>query len=176
LNILRNIGAILEEKYENHFFNVIKKYSHYNTVEIMNRLLSDFPSFDDSCIYSKKRVWFLKRAQLLLSMIFPILNKDKTQLVSNELTAFADYKLPMILNHLGILQYSKKLRHVIHNRLLIPKNSQMELEIRAFTLHSIEKIREQCPIAFNSAQIDTILWNESQKIFKNYHLTITTAY
>lgn len=176
LDILKEFGKTIEAKYDDHFYNFVKVNSQFNASKIISNFLRDFPSFDDSYPYNGKRVLFLKRAQLLVSMVHSIFSDIFDHSVIEELTAFADYKIPMVLEHLGTLQYSGELKERIRRRELIPKGSQMELEIRASTIFAIEEIKKKCQIKINSAQIDKLLWYKSQKIKRNYHLTVTTAY
>lgn len=176
LQILRDFGKIIERKYGNHFYNFIQANTKFNACEIITNLLIAFPSFDDSYKYNDKRVWFLKRAQLLISMIHDQFEDVFDNSVVAELTAFADYKIPMMLEKAGILQYSNALKEKIEKRKLISKDSQMELEIRASMIQAVEEIKKKSRIKITSAYIDNLLWEKSQKIHGNYHLTLTTAY
>lgn len=174
LTILNEFGNTLEVKFDNRFSNFVKRNLGYNSSKIIMSILRDFPSFDDSYTYKGKRIWFLKRAQLLISNLSE--RRSFSHPIRNELTAFADYKIPMVLENLGILEYSSELKGKIINRKLIPKASQMEFEVRAFTIYAIEMIKKKSRIKINSAQIDNLLWAKSQKIEGKYHLTRTTAY
>jgi hypothetical protein len=177
LHILQNVGQTLEREYDNHFSAVFTSCAGHNASQIMNRMLTHFPSFNDSVQLNTHRAYFLKRAQLLLTMIQSNFSHFFNPTVIDELTVFADYKIPMMLEHYGVLHYSTQLQNKIRQRELIPRNSPMELEIRASTILAVEQLREHS--RYNAAQLDNILWNMSQNkeiYHKNYHLTLTTAY
>ncbi len=94
----------------------------------------------------------------------------------------ADYKIPQVLRHLGILEYSKDLAYFVDNKKEIEHDSEMEIEIRANMLYVIELIKEklqQNGINMNSIKIDNALWLLSKnKEFKDkpHHLTKTIYY
>jgi len=56
-------------------------------------------------------------------------------------TAFADYKLPQVLQHVGILQYSPSLEHKVDNGIFLEAGSPEELEIRENTIWAVELIK-----------------------------------
>jgi hypothetical protein len=176
LHILRDFGKTIETKYLNHFYNFVEVNARFKASKIITNLLFAFPSFNDSYKYNDKWIWFLKRAQLLLSMIHDQFEDFFDISVVEELTAFADYKIPMMLEKEGILKYSNELKEKIEKRELIPKDSRMELEIRASMIQAIEEIKKKSRRKITSAHIDNLLWEKSQRIHGNYHLTLTTAY
>jgi len=83
---------------------------------------------------------FLKRAQILACDIYGARLGNFED--PGYLTAFADYKVPQILNRLGILEYSPKLDKKIKGKVLIPPASQEEMELRAGTIVAVEHLRE----------------------------------
>ncbi len=189
ISILREVGKVLSEKYDSHFANVVERSRNraFNggsgTVE---RLLRDFPSFDDHAWYGGRRVVFNKRAQLAVAMIqgrflseyegglFPRSDIDL-------LTVFADYELPKTLNALGILDYSNSLSERISTGKTIWKGSPEEVEIRANTIYAAKLIEDEVNGLIgggvNALNIDFRLWSEGRG-FKDlkHHLTYTTAY
>ncbi|MBI5345708.1 MAG: hypothetical protein HZB76_00980 [Chlamydiae bacterium] len=135
-------------------------------------------SFSDTAKYKGKDVCFYKRAQLLVADIYQIfgglINMD-------QITACADYKLPLILRSLGILEYSSALAEKIDSKMEIPKSSHEETEIRANTIWAVEFIKEEVKKRspqIMSFQINDNLWNATQGNNGNnlYHRTRTTAY
>jgi hypothetical protein len=100
----------------------------------------------------------------------------------DKLTAFADYKLPQVLRHLGILRYSPELADKIEQRILIEAGSREEVEIRANTIWAVELMRqelEKMGKGLRAFEIDWILWNLGQdEAFKEkpYHRTVTIFY
>ena len=96
----------------------------------------------------------------------------------------ADYKIPQVLRHFGILEYSEKLADIIDNERLIEHDTEMEIEIRAGMIYAIELIKDELLIQgveMSSAQIDNVLWRASKtgdfkQSAKPYHLTKTIDY
>ena len=111
----------------------------------MRLIVENFPSFEDSSIYKGRRVYFYKRAQLLISDIFQAFDGHKFGKLRNitELTACADYKLPFVLRRLGIFSYSYYLTDKIDNQIQIDKDSEEEIEIRANTIWVVELIKQK---------------------------------
>lgn len=179
VEILKEIGTIVTEKFGGDFSNLLKK-SENDAVKLLNLIITNFPSFEDSYLYHGKRIYFYKRAQLLVSDIHQMLNLRLKNI--NQLTACADYKLPKVLRQLGILEYSGELASKIDNKIELPKGSEEEIEIRASTIWANELIKKE--LKKKIPKIDTIhindhLWllgqTKSDKD-KPYHLTRTIAY
>lgn len=183
LHILREVGTTLVQKFTGDFTNLVKK-ANGDSQKLLSLIVENFPSFEDSSTYRGKRVYFYKRAQLLVSDIHQAFEgKDFGDLKNiNELTACADYKLPLVLRRLGILSYSDHLAGKIDNQIPIDKDSEEEVEIRANTIWAVElikqKLKDKIPL-INSIHVNDHLWLLGQQKIKNdkpYHLTRTTAY
>ncbi|MFH1455449.1 MAG: queuosine salvage family protein [archaeon] len=183
LNIIREIGSILIKKYDGDFTNIVKE-ANGDSQKLLNLIVTNFPSFEDEATFKGKRVYFYKRAQLLVADIIQAFEgKDfgKMEQVS-ELTACADYKLPFVLRRLGIFSYSTYLNEKIDNQIPIDKESEEEIEIRANTIWVVELIKQKIKnkIAHaDSIHVNDHIWMLGQKKLKNdkpYHLTRTTSY
>ena len=98
------------------------------------------------------------------------------------LTCFADYKLPQVLRQLGILDYTSFLEQNIDRKILLKQGSPEEVEIRANTIWAVDLIRQELEVkgkGLKAYEIDWILWNMGQgKGFKvrPYHRTLTIFY
>lgn len=182
-NILREVGTVLSKKFYGDFTNLVKK-ANGDSQKLLSLIVENFPSFEDSSTYKGKRVYFYKRAQLLISDIYQAFNGHELGRLKNinELTACADYKLPFVLRRLGILSYSDCLTEKIDNQIQIDKDSEEEIEIRANTILVVELIKRKIKTKIahaDSIHVNDHLWLLSQKKLKNdkpYHLTRTTAY
>jgi hypothetical protein len=149
------------------------------------RLLADvLPSFRDSAEYQGKKVFFYKRAQIFVADLFGALQGKGLGFFHDldELTAFADYKVPQVLRRLGILRYGKALAQKIDRYALLEAGSGEEIEIRANTIWAVELIRQElCARGKNlkAMEIDWILWNLGQQdAYRTlpYHRTLTIFY
>jgi len=166
LEFLQEAGSVLSSRFAGEFDNLIKE-GNSDAVQIVKLIIKNFPSFND--------VGFYKRAQICaydLSLL-PDMNIKNVE----QLTIFADYKLPQILRALGVLEYKKSLAEKIDNYVLIDKNSREEREIRAVTIwvgELLAKRLDTMPVV-----IDNAIWYLTQKTNKNlglYHRTLTTSY
>jgi hypothetical protein len=99
-----------------------------------------------------------------------------------ELTAFADYKLPQVLRHVGALEYSPGLAERVDRMVYLKAGSEDEVEIRANTIWAVELIcREMKRLGkdVTASEIDWLLWNlgqDDQFRAKPYHRTLTIFY
>ena len=174
LRNLNEIGAVVQKKFKGDFRYVVDQ-SRYDSSRLVDLLVREFSSFEDSAIYRGKEIEFNKRAQLLASDINQTFGKLEQ---SDKLTACADYKLPQVLRRYEILQYSDELQKRISTGKEIPKGSEEEVEIRAHTIYAVELIKAELT-EITSNQINDYLWLEGQiklPTDEPYHLTRTTAY
>jgi hypothetical protein len=176
LNIVRELGKILIEKYNGNFENFINQ-NPLNVQNMLNKLLYDFPYFIDKHFFKDKEIHFHKRAQLLLSDI----HEQHTPLKNTkELTACADYKLPYVFRRLNIFEYSQELENKINKTEPLDKGSVYELELRANLIHTIKEISKL--INIEQRKINDYLWLLSQeeelkeKNNYKYHRVKTTDY
>lgn len=163
--------------------NITQSMSANSDIELLNNIVNHFSNFRDISLYKGREIYFFKRAILLVGdLILNISSISKSVKNDDNMTGCADYKIPQVLRHLGILEYSDDLTTLIDERQEIQHDSEMEVEIRANMLYAIELIKEklhQNGIDMNSVQIDNALWLLSKnKAFKDkpHHLTRTIYY
>lgn len=184
--ILREIGGRISKRYNGRFFNLVESDGDIegNAISLMEKIVIEFPSFNDSSVYQDKSVYFHKRAQLLVNdineLIFSndLIFRQKLE-DANQLTACADYILPMVLRYYGILEYSPDLTSKVDRRVELQKNSSEETEIRAGTLMAVELIKKNMRNPeITSMILNDYLWLLGDKVppDHHYHLTRTTAY
>lgn len=197
LDIFHEVGRVLDNKYEGYFHNLVEESNHMlfnNGRGLVDRLIKDFPSFDDSVVYNGKKAKFYKRAQLAPGVLYGRFRNQGAFQVKDidELTVFADYVLPKGLRDLGVLVYEKELAEKVDSQEIIPRHSREELEIRASTVHAsdmlINKINELkgkesvsdgvvvSDGGVNALHLDYKLWSESRKQPGYHHLTPTIDY
>ena len=171
--ILREVGLIISEKYQGSFLNFVAK-AQGDAVDLTKRIVEEFPSFYDSSSYQGREIIFHKRAQLLASDLAHEFRFRKTE----ALTACADYILPLVLRHKGILEYDANLAFKVDHQIEIPKGSKEEIEIRASTLATIELIKKKLRSNITAMELNDYFWLAGDQVPKEqpYHLTRTTAY
>jgi len=185
LRLLNELGRNVNLKFSGSFTNIVKK-GNGNASKIVEVLATDLPEiFNDVADYHCHKIKFYKRAQLVPAHLFDLkkLNLLSIDLTGyDELTAFADYKVPQLLRKFGILEYSKELSEKIDDKVKIPSGSDEEIEIRASTIWAIElttqELKKRFPEA-NAAKVDGIFWFKGQVKSpddKPYHRTLTIWY
>ena len=182
-NIMRNIATVLVEKYNGDFGKLILG-ANGDAEKLLESIIAEFNSFEDSALYEGKRIYFYKRAQLLVEDIYQTFGGERYGKLINldGFTACPDYKLPQSLRKLGIISYTKELSYKIDNLIQITKGSPEEIEIRANTIWAVEIIKEELKKLGRevpSAGINDHLWLMGQTKNpddKPYHRTLTTTY
>ena len=183
LCILKEQGRILEEKYQGQFLNVVKQADN-DALRLLNIIVDEFPSFDDSATYHNQKVLFYKRAHLAVSDVFRTFAGTGFGNLKNisQLTAFADYKIPQTLRKLGILEYAPELAEKIDRKIQILLNSEEEIEIRAQMIWAIELMKKELQKknpCITSMDVDSYVWllgQDKSPDDKPYHLTRTVFY
>lgn len=116
-------------------------------------------------------VRILKRAQILISDLWACFNQEGLGEFTDidEITMFADYRVPQILHNLGTISYSKTLTAHIQELKPIEHNDRREVEIRGVSIWAVELIRrailKKHPQAkINAILIDFYLWDTAKLI------------
>lgn len=182
LENVREVGRVLLERYEGQFARLIEQ-AKGSAPRLAALLAEHFPSFNDVANYRGKEVRFYKRAQICVADLHGTFGGKQWGAFADidQLTAFADYKLPQVLRHYHVLEYSPALAERIDNEELIPAGSEEEIEIRAATIWASELLRRAMarqghPVT--PAAIDQRLWllGQSMPDMKPYHRTRTIFY
>jgi len=178
----REVGRVLQEKYEGQFVQAIRQ-ANGNAVALVHVLARNFSSFNDVALYRNREVRFFKRAQICIADIHSAFSGKQWGALTDlhKLTIFADYKLPQILRHYGILTYDPALAALVDNQVLLEQGSEEEVEIRAGTIWACELLRramQRQGYTMNASEIDQRLWSLSQNIehMRPYHRVRTQFY
>ncbi|MDB5100217.1 MAG: hypothetical protein JWM80_4638, partial [Cyanobacteria bacterium RYN_339] len=180
---LHELGERLLTRYGGEFANAIRTCDH-SAVALTELLVRDFPSFDDASVYQGRRVRLLKRAQILPADIWGAFNHEGLGRFDDigQLTAFADYKVPQVLERLGLLVYHPDLVQKLVDGVELPHGSEAEIELRAATIAGVERLKLAIAAhgrSLSAIEVDWILWEMGltpAPTDKPYHLTRTTAY
>lgn len=183
VQILNELGQVLIEDFDGKAHGLVEAAG--NSAAKLARLLAEkFSSFRDIAEYRGHEVFFHKRAQIFAADLHGAFNGKKWGSFGDmdRLTAFADYKLPQVLRHLGITVYEDSLAKKVDQQVLLEPGSPGEVEIRANTIWTVELIRqelERTGKVLRAFEIDWILWNLGQDdAFREspYHRTVTIFY
>jgi hypothetical protein len=178
---VREAGLILIYKY-NHSYNNVLKEAYYDVSKALSLTIKNFPSFDDRALFQGKEIEFHKRAQVLLGSISKITKNTLTLVNVDKLLGGADYRIPQLLRHLKILEYSEPLARKVDDEELLLSGSNEEIEIRACTLWVIHLMRNMYNRYFkekiNPIELDGYLWRFSGTIrgIKPHHRVISINY
>jgi hypothetical protein len=178
--IIQENFRILRDSFNGQAMNLLLQ-SEMNTDKIVSLLLDKFPTFNDSAIWEKNKVLFLKRAQIFVSDLSFTGLLELTIKNLDHLTVFSDYKLPQIFESLGVLKYNSELETDIREEKLVPINSQKEIELRASSIIASEQMKKELEklgrkITIN--ELDWILWTRAKntEFMKPHHKTLTIFY
>jgi len=182
-HILNELGAFLIKEYNGEAYRLVEAAEN-SALILVGLLVENLPSFRDVEECYGQKIYFYKRAQIFTADLYGAFGgKDWGYFKDiDNLTAFADYKLPQVLRHVGILQYSPSLEHKVDHGIFLEAGSPEEIEIRANTIWAVELIRQELRRLgedVRAFEIDWILWNLGQQRefkAKPYHQTVTTFY
>jgi hypothetical protein len=180
---LREVGRILQEHFDGQFSTLIRAVNG-SAITLVRRVVDTFSSFRDVATYAGSDVFFYKRAQILASDLHGAFNGSGLGAFHDldQLTAFADYKVPQVLRALGALNYETELSRLIEERVELPAGSEFEVEIRAATIWAVEELRRallQRGLQLPAYQLDWTLWQLGQNLPAStspYHRTRTIYY
>lgn len=179
---LQEVGRVLLDKYDGQFTNAIASV-HGSAVQLALLLARDFPSFHDVALYHNREVRFLKRAQICVADLHGSFGGKQWGAFHDldQLTIFADYKLPQVLRHYGVIEYHPELAQRVDQQELLASGSEEEIEIRAATIWACELLHhamQQHGYRMSAAEIDQRIWLLGQQLadMRPYHRTRTIYY
>ncbi|OWR49020.1 hypothetical protein KGM_202224 [Danaus plexippus plexippus] len=192
LSVLHEVGNILIKKY-NSTFETCLKDSNKSAVKLLSIVVENFPCFRDEAVYKGQRVSLYKRAQILVSDLWNFYDGSGWGEFHDidEMTMFADYRVPQVLVYFGALTYSDELMEKLNKDMLLPNGSEEEVEIRGCSIHAVELIKEKTGQLIkeaalrtevpNSSLIDYYLWCYRRKYAQEmekipYHKTLSIYY
>ncbi len=180
--IIRETARTLLERFDGQFVYAIESVNS-RAWPLAVLLMSNFDSFRDVSNYHGKPVYFMKRAQICaLDLSIAWQTHGFQQLENAEaLTAFADYRVPQALRHLGILELDADLAAAVDGGEEVSRDSDAEIEIRAATIQAVDRMQAAAQRAGKDAavwQIDWYLWllSHREDVRVNHHRTRTVFY
>jgi len=162
LHNIHEVGRVLLERYDGQFARAVEQVEG-SAVRLALLLAENFPSFHDVALYRKREVRFFKRAQICVADIYGSFGGKRWGAFHDfdQLTAFADYKLPQYLRQFGVLEYHPALAERINKQELLKPGSEEEVELRAATIWACELLRREMADhghPMTAAAIDQHLW------------------
>lgn len=143
----------MEYDFGGSFINLIKQADH-SGARLVNLLVEYFSCFRDESSFHGKRVRFYKRAQILVADLWACFNGEGLGQFDDidELTIFADYRIPQMLHSLGCLMYSPSLDGRIRRLSSIENGENCEIELRGNSIWCVELIKRQILLHYPEAK------------------------
>ena len=185
---LRELGCVLQAHFGGEAANLVARAAR-STARLVRLLTCLLPGFRDEALHRGQQCFFYKRAQILAADLWAAYGRPPPGSPSpyafedvGDLTMFADYRVPQILAHLGVIEYSAALEVTIGAGVELPAGSEEEVEIRAACIQAVERLRNALTrrqVGVTSVEIDWRLWHEGERIKKDirpHHRTLTCFY
>ncbi|MBI4580504.1 MAG: hypothetical protein HY718_12425 [Planctomycetes bacterium] len=183
VEILNEIGRTVVQQFGGKPVRLAEQ-AGFDAVRIACGLADVFESFRDVHAYDGRRIAILKRAQIFAADLAVALEATEGPRVINleSLTAFADYRVPQILRHLGILALDPGLERSIEAGEWVPASSEAEIEIRCCSIWAVQRMVEALRIEREAHKpawmLDEYLWEQSHRpeVTVQHHRTLTSFY
>ena len=183
LEHVHEVGRVLLECYDGQFARAVEEAGG-SAVDLTLLLAHDFSSFRDIAVYRGHEVRFFKRAQICVADLYGSFAGKLWGAFTDldKLTIFADYKLPQVLRHYGVLEYHPSLAQRVDSQDLLETGGEEEVELRATTIWACELLRREMSRASGRAitavEIDQLLWHLGQNTsqMRPYHRARTVYY
>lgn len=184
---LREVGTVLSAEFGGLAANMVKA-ANGSAVSLVKLILMHFPGFRDTVVYKGRLVHFYKRAQILVADIWGAYGRPRDPSHPycfsevERITMFADYRVPQILRHVGILQYDPELAAAVDAHQEVPFGSNAETEIRACTVVAVERLQRalgQGELTLLALEVDWLLWQRGEDMkdrIAPHHRTLTIYY
>ena len=146
---------------------------------LVAKVLECFPGFRD---HADDTLHFYKRAQICVGDWNAALNLNLKDM--DQLTTFADYRVPQLFRHFGVLQYSNELAALVDAKQELAVNSAEERAIRSSTVAAVEYLVEELKqqgASYNAVTTDWYLWQVGERMelagqLKPHHRVRTIFY
>jgi len=163
---LNDLGALLQRRYGGSFAALVEVAGA--RAERLVQLLAEMPLYRDVSTYDDFEVPFYKRAQITAADLALAFDGDGFGRFEDlaELTLFADNLVPHVLHCENVLHYRPELGERIERGELLASGSREEVEIRAVTLHAVERIVAEIHARGGAATaqlVDMTLWLRGQR-------------
>ncbi len=180
---IKEIGKVLKNSFKSNPLNLLKT-CNYSSLKLVTFLCDNISPFSDKVSYKGHQVMLCKKAQFFVAALhYSKSDIDESKFNDiDQLTVFPDYRLPQVLRHFEILNYSPELAGLVDNKRNIKFGSEYEAEIRIATVIASEKMLQYLQkkgIKINAVQLDQYLWKKAKEfepVMKPHHRTLTTYY
>lgn len=158
ISCIREAGRILNQEFHGSFLTCIEE-ANGSAAALVNLLVDNFSCFRDETRFEGKPIRFYKRAQILVADLWACFEGTSYGAFHDidTITMFADYRIPQMLNTLGVLQYSPPLDSHIRRRKPIESGHPWEVQVRGCSIWAVELIRREILRQQPKARVNAIL-------------------
>ena len=187
---VRELGCALESEFQGLAANMLRCAAG-SAVRLVQLLLQHIPGFRDTSIYKGRLVHLYKRVQICVADVWAAYGRRTTPKNEldvfyftdiDQLTMFADYRVPQILREMSVMKYSNALAKQIDSMQEIPSGSEEEVEIRACTVVAVDLLQQALlrrGLQLLVVEVDWLLWQRGEASKDNmppHHRTSTIFY
>jgi hypothetical protein len=134
----KEVGETLLQHFDGSASKLLAR-AEKNAAKLVELIFHFFPGFRDEIQNDgRQNIFFLKRAQIFVGDVNAALKLGMDGM--EELTTFADYRVPQILRHFDILEYSPALAEIVDSQKELAMGSSDEISIRAATVTAVEDL------------------------------------
>jgi len=184
---LNTVGTTLSEKYDGKWHRWVASCApalYAGGDGLLERLVTEFPRFDDVSDWKGHKIQIQKLSQLgLWGLHRGLAPLGRTVLNDPEMcTAFADYIVPVALHSMGIFEYERSLERRISAGELLPRDSEEEIELRAHSVYAVAVLTDEVNARRTAdkqlliPEVDYRLWKAYHATHYPHHLTRTVMY
>jgi hypothetical protein len=177
--VLNETGRCLNEQFGGQCLHAVEQAGRHART-FANLLAERFPSFRDLAAYKGRDIALLKRAQICATDLHCLWRqRDDPGLIGmDELTVFADYRLPQYLRHVGIVELQPELAARIDRKQELAAGAPEEIELRAATIAASDLICRAFGGAVPPWKLDFFLWQRSHdpEVLVEHHRVRTLFY
>lgn len=180
--VLRETGAVLRDQFDGRFDRAVERVDG-DALSLSRLLATHFDSFRDVATCRGKTVAFLKRAQICAADLHRMLIANGFEGLTglNALTVFADYRLPQLFRHRGIICLDDAFAGRIERSEPIESGSAVEVELRAATIVVADQlVTRMRDMGVNAEpwKIDYSLWWMARQpdVTTPHHRTVSIYY
>lgn len=182
VSVLNETGAVLRDHFDGNFDSAVEQ-AECKALSLARLLATRFESFRDVATHHGKPVAFLKRAQICAADLHRMLIANGFDGLTglDELTVFADYRLPQLFRHRGIIRLDDEFTGRIDRAERIESGSPVEVELRAATIVVADQlVAHMRELGADTApwRIDYPLWRMARQpnVTTPHHRTVSIYY
>ena len=168
LDCLKEVGAVLLKDWQGSFMHLLDAAAN-SAPKLLELVLENFPCFRDCGLFEGRNVSFHKRAQIVVADIWCLFEGSGRGGMDGieELTMFADYRVPQSLQHYGVFVYGEELKKQLGSEELLEPGHRWEQEIRGCSIEAVQRVTARVlellaergvEAKVNSILVDQFLW------------------